>query len=81
MHAGSAAVNGWTLKWAFPSGQTINQIWSASATQSSGNVTVKNLELQRPDSSRRQPVVRLHRQRKSTEFADGELHQPVMTGR
>lgn len=38
----SSAVNGWTLKFAFPSGQTITQAWSSKAAQSGSNVTLTN---------------------------------------
>ncbi len=39
----ATTVNGWTLGWAFPNGQTITQIWDASHTQSGANVSVTNL--------------------------------------
>ncbi len=35
-------VNGWTLAFAFPGGQTISQLWNGSVTQSGANVTVKD---------------------------------------
>ena len=41
-NAGSAAINGWTLTWAFANGQTITSLWNGVETQSGGNVTVKN---------------------------------------
>jgi mannan endo-1,4-beta-mannosidase len=37
---GAAAINGWTLGFAFPAGQTINSVWNARATQSGRQVTV-----------------------------------------
>jgi hypothetical protein len=37
------AVNGWRLTWTFPSGQTITQIWNATATQSGAAVTATNV--------------------------------------
>lgn len=40
---GTSAINGWTLQWTFPNGQTITQLWNASYTQSGGNVTATNL--------------------------------------
>ncbi|WP_377269914.1 cellulose binding domain-containing protein [Peterkaempfera sp. SMS 1(5)a] len=39
---GSSAINGWTLVFSFPAGQTINSIWNAKATQSGKQVTVTN---------------------------------------
>ncbi|GAA1634092.1 glycoside hydrolase family 6 protein [Actinoplanes couchii] len=36
---GDAITNGWTLTWAWPSGQTVTQGWSATITQSGANVT------------------------------------------
>ncbi|MEV0272160.1 lytic polysaccharide monooxygenase [Hamadaea sp. NPDC050747] len=39
--AGSAAVNGWTLKWTFANGQTISQLWNGTLTASGASVTVK----------------------------------------
>jgi cellulose 1,4-beta-cellobiosidase len=38
-----AAINGWTLAWSFPNGQTIYQLWNGSYTQSGANVSVTNL--------------------------------------
>ncbi len=35
-------VNGWTLTFAFPSGQTISQLWNGSHTQSGAQVTVRD---------------------------------------
>jgi cellulose 1,4-beta-cellobiosidase len=37
------AINGWTLAYAFPNGQTIYQLWGGSYTQSGANVSVTNL--------------------------------------
>jgi poly(hydroxyalkanoate) depolymerase family esterase len=42
-NTGTSTINGWSLKWTFPNGQTITQIWNASDTQSGGNVTATNL--------------------------------------
>jgi endo-1,4-beta-xylanase len=41
-NTGSAAITGWTVKWTFPSGQTITQLWNGSYTQSGAAVTVRN---------------------------------------
>ena len=38
----ASALNGWTLKFTFPSGQTITQAWSSKATQSGSAVTITN---------------------------------------
>ncbi|GHO62495.1 hypothetical protein KSC_013870 [Ktedonobacter sp. SOSP1-52] len=42
-NTGSTAINGWTLKFTFPNGQTITQIWNGNYTQSGANVTITNL--------------------------------------
>jgi rhamnogalacturonan endolyase len=42
-NTGSSAINGWTLAWPFPNGQTITQIWNASYTQSGSQVSAINL--------------------------------------
>jgi cellulase/cellobiase CelA1 len=41
-NTGTAALNGWTLRWTFANGQTITQLWSGSVTQSAAAVTVTN---------------------------------------
>ena len=41
--AGSAPVNGWTVRFTWPGAQTITQIWNAAATQSGASVTATNL--------------------------------------
>src|ERR1019366_1745861 len=38
----STAINGWSLKFSFPNGQTITQLWNGSVTQSGSTVTVTN---------------------------------------
>ncbi|AXG81675.1 cellulase family glycosylhydrolase [Streptomyces paludis] len=38
-NTGTAAVNGWTLAWAFPNGQRITNMWGATATQSGSSVS------------------------------------------
>lgn len=35
-------VNGWTLAFAFPSGQTVTQLWNGTVTQSGANVSVRD---------------------------------------
>jgi mannan endo-1,4-beta-mannosidase len=37
---GTSTINGWTLTYAFPNGQTIGQLWNAAFTQSGANVTI-----------------------------------------
>src|SRR5450631_2974500 len=41
-NTGSTAINGWSLKFSFPNGQTITQLWNGSVTQSGSAVTVTN---------------------------------------
>jgi cellulase/cellobiase CelA1 len=41
-NTGSATLNSWQLKWTFPSGQTITNLWNGTDTQSGANVTVNN---------------------------------------
>ena len=42
-NTGSAAINGWSLQFSFPNGQTITQLWNGSFTQSGSTVTITNL--------------------------------------
>jgi endo-1,4-beta-xylanase len=35
-------ISAWTIKWTFPDGQTINQLWSGVLSQSGSAVSVKN---------------------------------------
>jgi cellulase/cellobiase CelA1 len=42
-NTGSSAINSWSLVFSFANGQTITQIWNASASQSGSQVTVTNL--------------------------------------
>ncbi|GHO56672.1 glycoside hydrolase family 48 protein [Ktedonobacter robiniae] len=42
-NTGSTAINSWTLKFSFPNGQTITQVWNGNYTQSGANVTITNL--------------------------------------
>ncbi|WP_213456559.1 cellulose-binding domain-containing protein [Rhizomonospora bruguierae] len=43
-NGGTGTINGWTAVWQFPNGQTISQIWGATATQSGATVTAKNVD-------------------------------------
>jgi len=43
-NTGSATVNGWSLTFTLPGGQTITSGWNAVYTPSSGNVTAKNAD-------------------------------------
>jgi cellulase/cellobiase CelA1 len=42
VRAGTSAINGWTVRWTFPSGQAITQLWSGVQTVSGASVTVRN---------------------------------------
>jgi cellulase/cellobiase CelA1 len=42
-NTGTATVSSWTLKWTFPSGQTVTQMWNGSYTQSGSGVTVSGV--------------------------------------
>ncbi|MEV6238507.1 cellulose binding domain-containing protein [Lentzea sp. NPDC051838] len=35
-------IDGWTLRWRFPDGQTVAQMWNASVSQTGADVTVTN---------------------------------------
>ncbi|GCF10236.1 arabinofuranosidase catalytic domain-containing protein [Dictyobacter arantiisoli] len=39
----STAINGWSLKFSFPNGQTITQLWNGTVTQSGSAVTISNV--------------------------------------
>ncbi|KUL46904.1 cellulase family glycosylhydrolase [Streptomyces regalis] len=39
-NTGSSAINGWTLRWAFPDSQRISNLWGGTATQSGTDVSV-----------------------------------------
>jgi cellulase/cellobiase CelA1 len=41
--AGAARVNGWTVRWTFPGGQAVTQLWNGTYTASGASVTVRNL--------------------------------------
>ncbi|GFJ94209.1 glycoside hydrolase family 3 N-terminal domain-containing protein [Phytohabitans rumicis] len=42
--AGSAAIDGWTLRFTFPGGQTVTNAWNATVTQSGDQVSATNLD-------------------------------------
>jgi cellulase/cellobiase CelA1 len=42
-NTGAAAINGWTLVFTLPSGQTIVSGWNAAYAPTSGQVTARNL--------------------------------------
>ncbi|MBJ6647538.1 cellulase family glycosylhydrolase [Streptomyces sp. BSE7-9] len=39
-NTGSAAVDGWTLRWTFPAGQRITSLWGGTVTESGAEVSV-----------------------------------------
>ncbi|HVU70257.1 MAG TPA: arabinofuranosidase catalytic domain-containing protein [Ktedonobacteraceae bacterium] len=42
-NTGSTAINGWSLGFSFPNGQTITQLWNGNYTQSGSAVTISNV--------------------------------------
>jgi hypothetical protein len=42
-NTGTTTINGWSLKFTFPNGQTVTQLWNGSFTQTGSAVTVTNL--------------------------------------
>ncbi|RAO14847.1 glycoside hydrolase family 9 protein [Micromonospora noduli] len=42
-NTGTTAINGWTLRFSFPGGQSVSQGWSAAISQSGAAVTATNL--------------------------------------
>jgi poly(hydroxyalkanoate) depolymerase family esterase len=42
-NTGATAVNGWSLGWTFPDGQTIAQSWNATATAGTSTVTARSM--------------------------------------
>jgi hypothetical protein len=42
-NTGTATINGWSLGFVFPNGQTITQLWSGNFTQTGAAVTITNL--------------------------------------
>jgi endoglucanase len=43
VHAGTTAINGWTVTWTLASGQSITQLWNGAPTTNGSTETVKNL--------------------------------------
>jgi mannan endo-1,4-beta-mannosidase len=41
-NTGSSTVNGWTLRWTFPNGQSINHMWGGTSTATGSAVAVTN---------------------------------------
>ena len=41
-NAGSSSISGWTVKWTFPNGQSIGNLWNGTLAQSGSSETVKN---------------------------------------
>jgi arabinoxylan arabinofuranohydrolase len=41
--AGTAAINGWTVKWNLAGGQSIGSTWNGTFTTSGSSVTVTNV--------------------------------------
>ncbi len=41
-NTGTAAVNGWTLRWTWANGQTVSQSWGATTTQSGSTLSATN---------------------------------------
>ncbi|MFF6879111.1 MULTISPECIES: cellulase family glycosylhydrolase [unclassified Streptomyces] len=39
-NTGTSTINGWTLRWAFPDGQRITNLWGGTASQSGSEVSV-----------------------------------------
>lgn len=39
-NTGSSAINGWTLRWTFPDGQRVSNLWGGTAAQSGAEVSV-----------------------------------------
>jgi cellulase/cellobiase CelA1 len=42
-NTGSSAINGWTLTYGLPSGQTVTNAWNATVSQSGSTVTARNV--------------------------------------
>ncbi len=42
-NTGTTTINGWSLKFTFPNGQTITQLWNGTFTQTGSAVTVTNM--------------------------------------
>jgi mannan endo-1,4-beta-mannosidase len=41
--AGTAAITGWTVTWAYANGQSVNQAWGATVTGSGSSVSARNM--------------------------------------
>ncbi|MEV1288006.1 cellulose binding domain-containing protein [Micromonospora sp. NPDC049679] len=41
-NTGTSAIDGWTVSWSFPNGQTVAQLWGGTHTQTGANVSVRN---------------------------------------
>ncbi|MER6000384.1 cellulase family glycosylhydrolase [Nonomuraea angiospora] len=41
--AGTSAISGWTVTWAFANGQTVTNAWNATVSSSGSNVTARNM--------------------------------------
>lgn len=42
-NTGTTPINGWSLRFSFPNGQTVTQLWNGNFTQTGATVTVTNL--------------------------------------
>ncbi|MET8199041.1 cellulose binding domain-containing protein [Micromonospora taraxaci] len=42
-NTGSSAINGWTLNYSLPSGQTVTNAWNATVSQSGSAVTARHV--------------------------------------
>jgi alpha-L-fucosidase 2 len=42
VRAGPTPINGWTVRWTFPAGQRISQLWNGTLTTTGADVTVRN---------------------------------------
>lgn len=42
-NTGSSAINGWTLNYSLPNGQTVTNAWNATVSQSGSTVTARNV--------------------------------------
>ncbi|WP_433087070.1 cellulose binding domain-containing protein [Dactylosporangium sp. CA-052675] len=42
-NTGATAIDGWTLAWSFPGGQTVSDMWNATKTQSGAAATATNV--------------------------------------
>jgi lysophospholipase L1-like esterase len=41
---GTVALNGWTVRWTWPNGQVITQLWGGAPSASGSSVTVRNVD-------------------------------------